>query len=166
MRPLYWHPAFTQLLSHSSRSRSWHCRTVSWYVIWTKLSLEKCPAMQPASSLVSTYRRQVKGLVVSQHCAAMTLLLNGARMTFGSVMHAPSPLPLPLRAQTPLAGKGIGARGGGREGGGGDGGGGNGGGEDGGGDGGGGVGGGGEGGGGDGSGGEGGGEGGGGEGGG
>ena len=76
--------------------------------------------MQPASSLVPTYRRQVKGLVVSQHCAATLTLSNGSRVAVASVTHEPARAPwsLPSMTQTPLAGKGIGARGGGGEGGG------------------------------------------------
>ena len=67
--------------------------------------------MQPASSLVPTYRRHV---APSQHCAAIFLLVNGARVAVESTTHSPEPsVWLPSSTQTPPSGKTIGERGGG-----------------------------------------------------
>ena len=86
---LYAQPAPAQLRSHSVKPRSWHRRTASSYVVDSKAE-PQYPAMQPASSSVSTYRRHV---APSQHCAAIGSLSIGSLVCAGSVTHRPERSP-------------------------------------------------------------------------
>ena len=68
MMLLYEHPSPLQLWSHSTRPRSQHRRTASWYVVYSN-DESHTPAMQPFASFVPTYRRHSPPVV--QHCAAI-----------------------------------------------------------------------------------------------